>query len=256
MTGEPALDGVLQWTVASVRLLALFSVVPVFAHVAVPARVRVALAMLVAWSLAPQGAAGLEDESLLGWTRLVLAEGMTGLALGFGVRLVFAAFDLLGEFVSVQGGLGAASVIDPASGASSLVLASTLQVFTWLLFLAMDGHHEVLRAAALSYRELPVGGAGPDASAWLALAGLGSTIFETALRLAAPITAAMLVANLAVGILGRTIPQLNLMMLQLPAQVAVSLGMLGVGAATLLARAEGVIAGWPARCFAALTGAH
>ena len=243
---EPLFEVTLAVLVASLRILALFTAAPLFGHSAVPVRVRVAFAVVVSAAVAPSVELPLGSGSVA-WGGLVLQESLIGLALGFSMRLIFAAFDLLGEFVSIQGGLGAATVVDPASGASSLALATTLQTFMLLVFLAMDGHHDVVRAAAHSYAVLPPGGGLPAAGAFLGIAKLGGEIFAMAARLAAPFTVAMLVSNIAVGIMGRAIPQLNLMMLQLPAHVAMTLGLLLLGAGTLVDAARGDLAAWPER---------
>ena len=250
MTGSPPLDEALAWSVASVRLVIFFLVAPVFGYSALPSRVRVAFAMAVTLALAPVVPMP-ETGGLLSLGGVVAGEVLLGLALGFAARLLFAAFDLLGEFVSIQGGLGAAQVVDPASGSSSVALASTFGVFTLLIFLAIDGHHALLRAVAESYARVPVGAGGPSESAFLAVAGLGASIFELAVRLAAPFTIAMFVSNVAVGILGRVIPQLNLMMLQLPAHVALTLALLALGAGVIVRASSDELLRWPEIAFAA-----
>ena len=251
MSGLDVADPLLTLPIASLRLLALFTTAPVFGHGAVAVRIRTAFALVVAWSLAP--ALAIEPAAgALGWAGLVLGELLVGLTLGFAVRLVFAAFDLFGEFVSIQGGLGAASVVDPSSGASSLALASAFQAFMLLVFVAIDGHHDVLRAAALSYEVLPVGAGGPASLAFLDVVRLASGIFEIAVRLAAPVTVAMMLSNVAMGILGRAIPQLNLMMLQLPAHVVMTLGLLMLGAGSLIRASEQWITIWPTQVVNAL----
>jgi len=198
-------------------------------------RVRVALAAAIAWAgLASWPAVppppGLEA---LGVGMVAAREALIGAALGFATGLVFYGFDLLGEFASIQGGLGAAAVLDPSSGASSVVLSSLLQMVGLMVLLAMDGHHTMLRGLSLSFQRIPIGAPFPDVTRLGELAGLGALIFQVAVRLAAPITVAMLVSNTAVGMLGRAIPQLNLMALQLPAHVAVTLLLIGVGAGPL-----------------------
>lgn len=255
MIASPGLDEALFWTLASIRLLALFVSAPVFSHSAVPVRARLGLALLVAIALAPSDLRPAEGAATpLDLAGIAFGEALIGLSLGFAVRLLFAAFDLFGEFVSVQGGLGAATVLDPASGSSSLALATTFQAFAMLAFVLMDGHHALLRAAALSYERLPIGGGAPEAAAFLAVVGLGASIFEIAFRLAAPITVAMFVSNVGVGILGRAIPQLNLMMLQLPAHVAITLVLLMLGAGALLRAAADQLLLWTERSASAVLG--
>jgi len=232
---EGALEGVGVWLVSSLRLTALFAVAPLFGDRSVPPRLRVALGLAIAAAIGAERAPlDLGEASALALAGSIAVEVGIGLLLGFAASLVFSAFELLGEFVSVQCGLGAATAIDPASGVPSPVLSGTLRVFALLIFLALEGHHELLRAAALSFDRLPQG-ALPDPESFRALAGLGAGLFEIALRLSAPFAVAMLLSNLAVGILGRLVPQLNLMLLQLPATIALMLGMLALGASSLVA---------------------
>lgn len=256
MNDAAGFEAIITTLLGSVRILALFTAAPVFSHRAVPARVRVGLAVTVSVAIAPaiptDAATGA---GLLGLGGMFIQELVLGLALGFTVRLFFAAFDLLGEFISVQGGLGAATVLDPTSGASSLALATTFRVFTVLVFLAVEGHHDVLRAVAISYERFPVGGGLPDSEVFLAAARLGGDIFEIAVRFAAPVTVAMLVSNFGVGILGRSIPQLNLMMVQLPAHVAITLGLLLLASGALLTRMGDDFGVWTERSLGVLIGA-
>lgn len=237
---------------ASVRVTALFVTAPMFSHRAMPQRLRAALGMTIAFLVSPEIPADLLASSTGELWALVIQEAIVGVFLGFAAGLVFAGFDMLGEFMSIQGGLGAAAVVDPASGANSLALATLLRTFALLVFLALDGHHELLRALAVSYEHMPIGAAMPSAFAFLELVNLGGAVFEIAVRLAAPITVAMMLSNMGMGILGRVIPQLNLMMLQLPAHVAFTLGLLMLGAGSVIRAAEQWIAIWPNEVVSAL----
>lgn len=227
MSLELGLDEILGTVLVMVRLLFVFLQAPIYGHTTVPMRIRVGLAFAMALALGPRFGADLPAEGALGIA--VLHEAVVGLAIGFAASLVFAGIGLAGELISIQGGLGAATVLDPTSGASSVVMTGLVQLFALLFYLAGDGHHELIRAVALSFEHLPIGGDGPTAESFGQVVSMGGAIFEVGVRLAAPITAAMLLANIAVGILGRTIPQLNLMALQLPGHVGVTLFLLGVG---------------------------
>ncbi|MCP3983656.1 MAG: flagellar biosynthetic protein FliR [bacterium] len=225
------------WTfgLVMVRFIALTVTAPFFSHSSIPMRVRVGLAMGVAMAAGARfGTAPdpvlLDAASLWG---LVAREVLIGAMLGFASGLVFSGLALMGEFASIQGGLGAATVLDPTSGSSSVVLTSMIQIFGVLIFLAINGHHEVLRGLALSFSVFPVGQMTFHLEAFESVVKLGGVIFRVAVHLAAPVTAAMIISNVAVGILGRAIPQLNLMALQLPAHVATTLLILGLGAGPL-----------------------
>jgi len=241
---------------ASVRTLAMFMAAPIFGHNAVPIRIRVGIGIVFAVVAAPlaQSAAWVGDGNSLAMGALIANEAIIGVSLGFGLRLIFMVFAPLGEVISIQGGLGAATVLDPTYGTSSPVIGTLLQAGGLVLFLAVDGHHAILRGLASSFDRLPLGESmlGPDQ--FSAIAALGSSVFEVAARLAAPVMVVMLVTNVGVGILGRAIPQLNLMAVQLPAQIAITLIMLTLAAAPISEAIIRVLNQGTERAFAAVLG--
>ena len=223
------LDWLTAFALALTRLIGVFLFAPIFGHGAVPARVRLGIALALAYWIASTlsvdpGAPGFS----LGFA--LLREATIGLAIGFAASIVFSGFSLMGEYAAMQGGLGAAAVLDPSTGTNSVVLTSLMGGLAGLVFLATEGHHLLLRGVFLSFEALPVGGPGPDPFGFAQLGKLGAVVFEVGVKLAAPFTAVMLVSNLAVGMLGRAIPQLNLMSLQLPAQIALTLLILALAA--------------------------
>jgi flagellar biosynthetic protein FliR len=225
VTWTISLDAFWAIALASVRIVALLAAAPIFGHRSVPVRIRAALALVLSVSVIPSAAdAAFPVDAMPAVLAMALArEALIGVALGFATRLVFAAFALFGEFASIQGGLGAARALDPESGASSVVIGSLLKVFALMVFLAVEGHHVVIRGLAASFESLPVGAASLGASRIWDVVGLGGVVFDTAVRLAAPVTVVMMVTNVGIGILGRAIPQLNLMAVQLPALIALLL---------------------------------
>ncbi len=255
MSHTVAIDEILFWLLGSVRLLAVFSTAPIFGHRGFPVRGRVVLAMAVVWLLSPKSDFQPSTAAPVEFALVLLWEVMAGAALGFATRLIFGAFSLFGEFVSVQGGLGAARVVDPSSGAPSVALASLFDFFMLMVFLAIDGHHEVLRAAALSYEMIPIGSGGPSVDVFQVVVTSAAMIFEVAVRLAAPITITMLVTNVALGILGRAIPQMNLMMLQLPAHVGILLGLVMLGAGSFIRFSANTLDEWAQTVLRAVAGA-
>jgi len=224
----------LLWTIplATVRVLTFTLIAPFFGHVSVPLRVRVAMSVAIAALVAPLVAplAPPPDAGPLLLAGVVGREAMIGGALGLGLRIVFDVFSPVGELVSLQGGLGAANLLDPSSGASSAVLGVLFQIFSLVVFLAVDGHHALLRGLVGSFERMPVGGPALAAGVFGALGDLGAAVFDVAAQLAAPVTIVMLVVNVGVGILGRAVPQLNLMAVQLPGHIALTLLILALTA--------------------------
>lgn len=235
-----------NWFLVSIRVLAVFTVAPIFGHPSVSARLRVGIALGVALAISPTVDSGVDlFSSEPGALALLVGRELAiGLAMGFVSSLIFSSFGLLGQFISVQGGLGAARVVDPASGAATVVIGVLLQTFGLLTFLAIDGHHALIRAIAASFERMPFDGPGLSTDGFIAIAHMGGTVFEVAVRLAAPVTVAMLVSNCALGLLGRSIQQLNLMTLQLPAHVAILMVLLALGARTLVDSMSEILLPW------------
>jgi flagellar biosynthetic protein FliR len=214
-------------SLAFVRIVGVMLMAPLFGHSTVPVRVRATLALLVAVLVAPGAAANAALPAGLG--AAVVSELVVGFAIGFVSALVFASVSLMSELVAVQGGLGAAAVLDPSSDTSSVIVAALMRTFALLVFIAIGGHHEVIRALWISFERIPIG-VPLGLPSFGAIAGLGSYVFDIGLRLAAPFTVILFVSNLVIGALGRVIPQLNLIAVQLPAQIGLTLLLLGLGA--------------------------
>jgi flagellar biosynthetic protein FliR len=179
---------------------------------------------------------------------------MIGLSVGVGAGLVFAGVLQLGEFAAVQGGLGAARSIDPSSGASSVAIGMAFNTFAMLIFLVIGGHHDLIRGISLSFSALPIGGGLPSEDVFLAVARLGSVIWQIAFQLAAPITVAIFVQNIATGLLGRAMPQLNLLIVNLPLHVAMLLLIVGLGATDFIHAFKDLIEVWPTQVFDLVIG--
>lgn len=252
----PAPETLLAILLGGVRVLALCITGPVVANPAVPVRIRVGLAFTIGLALLPVIPRGAvpPDPSPLWLVSAAVCEVGVGAVLGFGTRLAFDAIGLLGGFVSIQGGLGAATVVDPTSGASSAALSSLFQAIAVIIYLAVDGHHALFSGVAASFTLVPPGGDGPDPRSFLALAQLGSGFFEIAVRLAAPVTVAMFLANVATGVIGRAMPQMNLMVVQLPAHILMVLALMLAGAAPFVTNIADMLVAWNLQPLALLAG--
>jgi flagellar biosynthetic protein FliR len=211
---------------ASIRMVAFVFTAPFFSHAAIPLRIRGALALVLALALAPAESSLTPHVATLALA--ALGEALLGASLGIAASIPFGAIGLAAEVASVQGGLGAAAAIDPASDASTMALGSLAQGIALLVFLAVGGHHELLRGLAQAFAWIPPGGLSLEALG--RLASLGGLVFLDGLRFAAPYTGALMLSNVVMGLLGRTIPQLNLLSVQLPAQIAIVLGLFALGA--------------------------
>ena len=211
------------------RLLGFFMSDPILGHKDIPNQVKVGLAMVLAFLLAPN-LPPMPDIALFSWAGLgvIVEQLLVGVSLGMVMRITLAVVEMAGEVCGMQMGLGFASFFSADSNTNSQVLSRFLNLVTILMFLALDGHLMVLELLSSTFVRLPVGQFGFEAQAWNALARHGGTIFLTGLLLALPMVGALLIINLAMGILNRVAPQLTVFSVGFPATLSVGLLLLMV----------------------------
>lgn len=204
------------------RVLALMASAPVFSNVAQPVRIRLAAGLAITLALAPALPAPppIPAGSWIGLA-ILAQQILIGLLLGFALRIVFIAIDIAGELIGLQMSLSFAVFYDPQNAAQTPVLSEFLGLVVTLIFLAMNGHLLTLSVLAESFRLLPVGVTPMAAGGFKALLAWSSVIFSAGLMLALPLIAALLIANLAMGVLARVAPQLNIFAVGFPVTLMV-----------------------------------
>ncbi|BEU97969.1 flagellar biosynthetic protein FliR [Acidovorax sp. DW039] len=211
------------------RVLAVFSVAPIFSMRVIPMRAKVGLAFLVAVCaqavMPDQPVIDLNGREALG---VVAQQVVVGLSIGFAVRLVFSSVELAGEVIGLQMGLNFASFFDPTSNAQVSAVARFFGNITMLLFIVINGHLMVLMAVVKSFDRFPVNGNFLAALNQMRLFELGASLFSSALWIALPMIALLLFVNLALGVISRVAPQMNIYAVGFP--VTLTVGMLGITA--------------------------
>jgi flagellar biosynthetic protein FliR len=212
-----------------VRILALVASAPIVGNRQVPARIKVGLSLLLAFVVAPTVTVppGIEPASAAGLL-VLLQQLLAGLAMGFAMRLIFTAVEMCGDIAGMQMGLGFASFYDPQHASYTPVVAQFLGIIAALVFLGMDGHLAMLAALGESFRVFPISTAPPPAMALHTLAAWGGSIFVFALQLSLPLIGALLVTNMALGILARSAPQLNVFAVGFPVTLAIGFAALAL----------------------------
>lgn len=216
-----------------IRILALFSAAPLFSLRSVPARVRIAASAVMAMLVAPLVAqpAGLSLQSAAG-LGLVAQQVAIGLSIGIAARLIFAVFEVAGEFIGLQMGFSFAGFFDPHGGSQSAV-GSWLSTLAMLVFLSLNAHLLVLDALLASFQSLPIAADPIAALGALRLERLGGDVFRLALTLALPASVLMLFVNLVMGLASRVAPQLSIFAVGFPITVTVGLVLLALSTGQL-----------------------
>ena len=213
-----------------VRALALFSSLPVLGTRTVPTRVRIALAAFLALAAQPSlpEAPVVPLDSPLAFV-LILQQMVIGLAMGFAVRVVFAAVEFAGEIIGLQMGLNFAGFFDPLSASTATATSRFFGTLVAWLFIVVNGHLLVIMALVDSFSAFPIG---PEPFAFVraTLPHLwGAEIFATGLWIALPLVSMLLFVNLVLGAITRVAPQINIFAVGFPVTLGVGLlGMLAV----------------------------
>ena len=204
------------------RILGLITAAPLFGNNAVPVSYKVALGLLLATIMAP-GIPALPaiDPMSLGGLLILVQELLIGVAMGFAMRIVFAAIEFAGEVASMTMGLGFATFFDPNSAGRSSAIGQLLALVATMAFLAVNAHLVLLSALAESFVTLPISASPMSLGAPLEMVKWGGRIFSAGLQLSLPIIAALLITNVALGILTRAAPQLNLFGIGFPVTLGV-----------------------------------
>jgi flagellar biosynthetic protein FliR len=225
------------------RVSGLVLVAPVFSAHTIPMPLRTAIVVLFTLLVQPAALAALPAAQTPALTPAALAgEAVIGLAMGLGAAVIVAAAEVAGDVMSVQMGLSGEAILNPLSHTQTTALGQFMGLFTVAVMVSLDMHLVMVGALADSVHLIPVG-ANLDLAAGLrALAESGATVFALGLRFAAPVIGAVMIVNVALAVLGRAAPQMNLLSVSFPLQIAVGLVAL-VGALPFIAEAHG---GWRA----------
>jgi len=201
--------GALIWPLT--RILGLVGTAPVFGNTGVPMLIKVSLGVLLAAIVAPTipPVPAVDPTSWAG-TLILAQELLIGTAMGFAMRLVFAAIEFAGEVATQTMGLSFASFFDPNSSARTASLSQFMALIATLAFLATNAHLVLIEALVESFHSLPISATPMSLTAPLEMARWGGRIFSAGLQIALPIVATLLVTNIALAILTRAAPQLNL----------------------------------------------
>jgi flagellar biosynthetic protein FliR len=225
----------LSLMLAMIRPGAALMAAPIFGATAIPVQVRVILALAVG---VPAGTAwhfnGTMDSILsLGGIVLIMGEVVLGLAMGFALQIGFAVALIAGEAIGNAMGIGFASMADPASGHSSTAIGQFLNLLAGVLFLASGGHLALIEIVTDSYRTLPPGVSWLSAEAMMGLVNFGGLMFAAGATVALPVVSVLILVQIAMAVVTRSAPALNLFAVGIPVTILAGLALLAIAVPVL-----------------------
>jgi len=199
------------------RIGMMFTVAPIFGGRLVPVRARLMVALAVTWVVVPSlpPPPAVDPISVRGLL-ITLQQLLIGAAMGFALQLVFAALVVGGQVVAMSMGLGFASMVDPQNGVQVPVLSQYYVAVATLLFLAMNGHLALIGVLMDGFHAMPVGASGIGAAGYWNLVAWAGHMFSGAVLIALPAVSALLMVNIAFGVITRAAPQLNIFAVGFP----------------------------------------
>jgi flagellar biosynthetic protein FliR len=201
---------------------------PVFESSNIPVPVKIGLSAALALIFFPQVGFRFEQESVAVLGGAMAGEMAIGMIIGLAARLIFAAVDMAGQVVGFQMGLGIVSVFDPFTQSQTSLVSQFKNLIAMLLFFSFNAHHLFLLAMAKSYQLVPVAGLSFSSSLSQLMISLSGGMFVLALQIGAPVLAINLFVNVGLGVVARTVPQINVLIVSFPLTIGVGLLALGM----------------------------
>ena len=213
------------------RCSGIFMIAPFFGSLNIPVTIRAAAAFaftLVLFPVVDGLGTVAAPPSVWAFAGSVLAELFIGWLIGFVAYVCFSAIHMAGKVMDMQVGFAVVNVLDPTSGQQIPLIGSFLYNLGIIVFLVTNGHHVIITALAESFRMVPLAAMQPNLSLTMLLVDFTNGIFVTGMKIAMPVTFAILLVNVALGILARTMPQMNIFVVGIPLQLMVGVGVLSM----------------------------
>jgi flagellar biosynthetic protein FliR len=207
-----------------VRVVTFFVQAPIWGSHHMPNQALVGIATLVTIVIYPTVPMPRDfPADIMGLAFAILTQAVVGLVIGFVSFLVMAAAQFAGEMIDIQTGLSTAASFDPASKGAVNLIRRLKFYMAMIIYLLLDGHHSLLRALQYSFTAIPLNEINISGSLVSELVRMVGVVFYAGLQIAAPAMAALFVTQVALGMLARVAPQMNVFMLSFPLNIAVGL---------------------------------
>ena len=210
------------------RVSSIVVTMPIIGNRTVPARVKGGLSLMIVFLLFPFIKLHIPSPDILPLALRMAGEVMIGITIGFAGRLVFAGVQLAGQLAGFQMGFAIVNVFDPMTSAQVSIIAQFQYLLAMLVFLAVDGHHLFLHAITESYRIVPAFGFHFSGELTQSIMGFSKDMFVVAIKTGAPVIAMLLMISIGFGLIARTVPQINILIVGFPVKIAVGLICIGL----------------------------
>jgi len=228
------------------RVSAIIVMIPVLSESMVPVRFKAALSIIISIIIFPLVVGQIpptKNYHIIQLIFLMIGETLIGVTIGFVSRMIFSAIQTAGNVIGLEMGFSIANVIDPMSSEQVSIVTELQYLIAMLVFLTVNAHHLFFQAIVQSYAVLKPLSFHFSGQLMQLIFEASKEMFVIALKLAAPITAVMIFTNVALGIMARTVPQMNIFIVGFPLQISLGLVFLGLTAPLFVRMTIGIFSG-------------
>jgi len=207
-----------------IRIASLFFTAPLFGSKNIPVGTKIGFAFLVSFIIYPIINQNIKlPADTLSYTFIIIKQVLAGAVIGFSAYMVFTAIQFSGQIIDLQMGFGIVNVIDPMSNTQVSIMGQFQFILGMLIFLSINGHHYLFQAVVDSFRLVPIDKVAVTEASIGKISDLFYNMFVIAFRIAGPATLALLLTNVTLGFIARTIPQMNVFIVGLPLNILMGL---------------------------------
>ena len=214
---------VVAFVLIFMRMTGIFLTAPLFSSKNINATVKASWILLITFLVFPIVVYKPAALPLMGvpFSMAVIRELLVGFSIGLGATLILTGIQLAGQMVDIQMGLGMVNIIDPTTSTQISVMGQYFYLVALLVMLAVDGHHLILRGVVESFSVIQLGQAHFSVPLGTKMMDLFAQIFFIAFRVGAPVIGALFITNMALGVVARTVPQMNVFIVGMPLNLAI-----------------------------------
>ena len=222
---------IIGFVVIFARITGLMLFAPLLGDRNIPMQAKIGMAFVLALVFYPVVAAPKisPNPDVLEIILLLTVEVSIGALIGFAARLLLTGVSMAGEVAGFQMGLSIANIFDPSSESQVSLIGQIQTVFALFLLVVMDGHHLLIQAVIASYAHIPPGELDLTRSLYDQMVKMGGAVFLTGLKIGAPLIVALMAANFSIGLMSRSVPQVNVIVVGFPFTIALGLMLLALG---------------------------
>jgi len=209
-----------------IRIGTIFALVPFFNAEIVPRRVTTAIAFflsLVLLPIVPPVQVKPEQLNILMFASIMLQQVLIGVALGLAIDVIYAGIQIAGELIGFQMGFSIANVLDPMSGITAPIISNILYITAFLLFFTLGGHYMLIKGMVESIHTIPIGESMVHREFLMSVITYAGQMFVIGIKVSAPVVGILLLINIALAVITRALPQMNVFIVAFPVTIGVGL---------------------------------